>query len=170
VVDLCRSVAEPQHDLGTQASPFRTRSPDPKVVAQSLVDDARTATPPPAADERGATPPPTTDSRTVTLPRADEAGAGGALGDVRTSASPQVIDVDPINVRPGGMEEDLVKDQAEIDQAPKGLRTSSTQVLTLLSLTTRLARTATATEMLVGAYKRHRQVHTSSNGARERLG
>jgi hypothetical protein len=50
---LCRSVAEPQRDLGAQASPSRTRSPDPKVVAQSLVDDARTANPPPAADEKG---------------------------------------------------------------------------------------------------------------------
>jgi hypothetical protein len=50
---LCRSVAEPQHDLGAQASASRTRSPNPKVMAQSLVNDARTATPPPAADERG---------------------------------------------------------------------------------------------------------------------
>jgi hypothetical protein len=47
------SVAEPQRNLGAQASPSRTRSPDPKVVAQSLVDDARTATPPPTTDERG---------------------------------------------------------------------------------------------------------------------
>ena len=104
------------------------RSPDPKVVAQSLVDDARTATPPPAADERGATPPPATDSRTATPPPADDAGAGGAVGDVGTSASPWVIDVDPISARPGGMEEDLVKDQAQIDQALKGPGTSGTQV------------------------------------------
>jgi hypothetical protein len=41
-------------------------------------------------------------------------------------------------------------------------------LLTFLSLTTRLAQTATG--MLVGAYKRRRRVHTSSNEARERLG
>jgi hypothetical protein len=43
-------------------------------------------------------------------------------------------------------------------------------LLMLLNLTTRLAQMATATEMLAGAYKYHRWVHTSSNGARERLG
>jgi hypothetical protein len=82
VVDLCRSVAKPQRDLSAQASPSCTRSPDPKVVAQSLVDDVRTATPPPATDEREATP----------LP-ANETGAGGAVGDIGASASPRVIDV-----------------------------------------------------------------------------
>jgi hypothetical protein len=102
---LCRSVLEPQRDLGTQASPSRTRSPDPKVVAQSFVDNARMATPPSAADEREVTPQSATDSRMVTPPRADDAGARGALGDIGTSASPRVIDIDPINARPGGMEE-----------------------------------------------------------------
>jgi hypothetical protein len=61
---LCRSVVEPQHDLGAQASPSRTRSSDPKVVMDSLADDARTATPPPAAGESGTTPPPVVDSGT----------------------------------------------------------------------------------------------------------
>jgi hypothetical protein len=124
---LCRSVAEPQRDLSAQASPSSMRSPDPKVVAQSLVDDARTTTPPPAADERGVTPPPATDSRTTTPPCADDVGVGGALGDIGTLASPGVIDVDPNNARPGGMEEDLVN-QAQIDQAPKGPGTSGAQV------------------------------------------
>jgi hypothetical protein len=50
---LCRSVAEPQRDLGAQASPSHMRSPDPRVAAQSLVDDTRMATLPPAADARG---------------------------------------------------------------------------------------------------------------------
>jgi hypothetical protein len=109
---VIRSVAEPQRDLGAQASPSRTRSPEPMGTAQSLVDDARTATPPPATDERVATPPLAVDSRTVTPSRGDEAGAGGTLGDVGTSASPRVIDVDPISARPGGMEEDLVRDHA----------------------------------------------------------
>jgi hypothetical protein len=43
-------------------------------------------------------------------------------------------------------------------------------VLTLLNLTIRLVQTATTTEMLAGAYKRRRRVHTSSNGDWERLG
>jgi hypothetical protein len=43
-------------------------------------------------------------------------------------------------------------------------------LLTFLSLTIRLAQTATAPEMLVGACKHRQRVHTSSNGARERLG
>jgi hypothetical protein len=44
------------------------------------------------------------------------------------------------------------------------------RLLTLLSLTTRLAQTATAIEMIVGTYKRRHQAHTSSNGTRGRLG
>jgi hypothetical protein len=43
-------------------------------------------------------------------------------------SSPRVIDVDSISVRPGGMEEDLAKDQAQIDQAPQGPGTSGAQV------------------------------------------
>jgi hypothetical protein len=50
---LCRSVAEPQRDLGAQASPSRTRSLDHGVAAQSLVDDVRTVTPPSTTDARG---------------------------------------------------------------------------------------------------------------------
>jgi hypothetical protein len=64
----------------------------------------------------------------VTPPRADKTGAEGALWDVGTSAYLWVIDVDPISARPGGMEEDLVKDQAQIDQAPKGPGMSGAQV------------------------------------------
>jgi hypothetical protein len=127
-LNVCRSAAEPQRDLGAQASPSRTRSLDHRGTAQSLVDNARTATPPPAADERVATLPPATDSRTMTPPRGDEAGGGGALADVGMSASPWIIDVDPISARPGGVNEDLVRDQAQIDQAPQGPGTSSAQV------------------------------------------
>jgi hypothetical protein len=43
-------------------------------------------------------------------------------------------------------------------------------LLTFLSLTTKMVQTATVTEMLVDTYKRHRWVHTSSNGTRGRLG
>jgi hypothetical protein len=97
-------------------------------VAQSLVDDAGTAIPPPTADERGTTPPPATDSRTASPPHANGAGAGGVVGDIGVSASLRVIDVDPISARFGGMDEDLVKDQAQIDQASRGPGTSSAQV------------------------------------------
>jgi hypothetical protein len=64
---------------------------------------------------RTTTPPPTVDSRTATLPPATDAGAQGVVGDIRVSASPRVIDVDSISVVPGGVDEDLVRDQAQID-------------------------------------------------------
>jgi hypothetical protein len=32
----------------------------------------------------------------------------------------RIIDVDPISTRPGGVDDDLVKDQAQIDQALGG--------------------------------------------------
>jgi hypothetical protein len=69
------------------------------------------------------------DSRTATPPPAADAGAQGVVGDVGTSSSPWVIDVDPISVMPGGAEEDLVRDQAQIDQASKGPGMSGAQVL-----------------------------------------
>jgi hypothetical protein len=99
---LCRSVAEPQRDLGAQALPSHTRSPDPKVVVDSLADDAGTATPPPGAAEKRTTSPPVVDSKVASPPRAGDTGAGGADGDVRTLASPRIIDVDPIISRPAG--------------------------------------------------------------------
>jgi hypothetical protein len=114
---FCMSVAEPQRDLGAQASPSRTRSPDHEVAAQTLVDDPRMTTPPPATDVRMATPAPTAD-----------AGAQGFAGGVRASTTPPVIDVDPISVMPGGMDEDLVGDPVQIEQAPKDLGTSGAQV------------------------------------------
>jgi hypothetical protein len=43
-------------------------------------------------------------------------------------ASPRIIDVDPIISRPGGADDDLVKDQGQIDQELRGPRTSSAQV------------------------------------------
>jgi hypothetical protein len=49
---------------------------------------------------------------------------------LRTSgatASPTIIDADPISVVPGGAE-DLVRDQPQIDLAPGGLETSGAQV------------------------------------------
>jgi hypothetical protein len=57
-------------------------------------------------------------------PPVADAGTQSAIGDVGTSASPRVIDVDPISAMLGGAEEDLVKDQARTDQALKGPGTS----------------------------------------------
>jgi hypothetical protein len=63
-----------------------------------------------AADERVATPLPATDSRTATPLRGDEVEKEVLYGDIGTSASPQIIDVHPISARPGGVDEDLVRD------------------------------------------------------------
>jgi hypothetical protein len=88
---LCRSVAESQRNLGAQASPSRTRSSNPKVVVDSLVDDAGTATPPPVAGERRTTPLPMADLRTGSPPRAGDVGARGVVGDVGTPDSPRSL-------------------------------------------------------------------------------
>jgi hypothetical protein len=95
---------------------------------ESLTDDTRKATPPTGATENRATSPPVVGLRVASPPRADDAGAGGAVGDVGTPASPRIIDVNPISSRPGGAEDDLIKDQAWIDQAPRALGTSGAQV------------------------------------------
>jgi hypothetical protein len=95
---------------------------------ESLADNAGTTTPPPAVSEKRTTLPLVADLRTVSPSSADDVGAGGAVGDVRMPASPRIIDVDPINARPGGVDDDLIKDQAQIDQAPGGLETSGAQV------------------------------------------
>jgi hypothetical protein len=41
---LCRPVVVPHDDLGAPTSPSRMRSPNPKVMGEALVDDARTST------------------------------------------------------------------------------------------------------------------------------
>jgi hypothetical protein len=68
----------------------------------TLVDDARTVTPLPAAD----------------------AGVQGSIGDVRASTSPPVIDMDPINMVHSTSEQDLVGDPIQIEQVPKNPETS----------------------------------------------
>jgi hypothetical protein len=60
-------------------------------------------------------------------PRAVEAGEGTSVGDVGVTTSPRVIDVDPISARPAGAK-DLMKDQPQIDHAPRGPETSGAQV------------------------------------------
>jgi hypothetical protein len=71
-VSVLQSDMQPQRDLGAQATPLRTRMPNHEVRAQTLVDDARMVTPPPATN----------------------AGTQGFIGDVGASTSPSVIDVD----------------------------------------------------------------------------
>jgi hypothetical protein len=127
VVLLCKPVVVPHRDLGTQASPSRTRSPDPKVVGGSLDDDVRTTTPPRGATESRATSMLVADLRVASPPCAVEAGEGSTVGDVGVAASPRIIDVDRISAIPTGAD-DLVKDQPQIDQVPRGPGTSGTQV------------------------------------------
>jgi hypothetical protein len=73
LVLLCRLVVVPQHDMGAQASPSHTRSPDPKIVGESLADDMRTATPPRGVAESRATSPSVANSRVVRPPHNVEA-------------------------------------------------------------------------------------------------
>jgi hypothetical protein len=137
VVLLCKPVVVPQRDLGTQASPSRTRSPDPKVVGESFDDDVRTTTPPRGATESRETSMLVADLRVASPPRAVEAGEGSTVGDVGAAASPRIIDVDRISARPTGAD-DLVKDQPQIDQVPRGLGTSGAQVPESFSSSPRL--------------------------------
>jgi hypothetical protein len=79
----------PQCDLGAQAPPSRTRSPDPKVVGESLADDAQTATPPRGAAQSKATSQPVADSRVESPPRVVEAGEGATIGGRRSGRLPK---------------------------------------------------------------------------------
>jgi hypothetical protein len=71
------------------------RSPEPQVVGEALADDARTATPPRGALENVVTSTPVDDARVGTPPRVVEV-VGTSAGDVGATASPTIIDVDPI--------------------------------------------------------------------------
>jgi hypothetical protein len=117
----------PQGDLGAPTSPSRTRSAEPKVMAEALADDARTATPPRGAVESRVTSPPVADSRVETPPCVVDAGGVTSAGDVGVTTSPTIIDVNPISAVPGGAE-DLVRDQPQIDLALGGPGTSGAQV------------------------------------------
>jgi hypothetical protein len=100
------------------------RSPEPQVVVEALADDTRTATPPRGAVENVVTSPPVADARLNTPPRAPEA-IGALAGDIGATASPVIIDVDPIRAVPDGAE-DLVRNQPQIDLALGGPETSGT--------------------------------------------
>jgi hypothetical protein len=107
-------------------------------MGEALEDDARTITPPRGAVENVVTSPPMADTRVDTPPRAAEA-VGASTGDVGTTTSTTIIDVDPIRAVPGGAE-DLVRDQPQIDLALRGPETSSAQVPPSSSSNPRLPR------------------------------
>jgi hypothetical protein len=107
-------------------------------MGEGLADDARTATPPRGAAEGRATSPPMADARVDTPPRTADAG-GVSAGDVGVTASPAVIDVDPISAMPGRAD-DLVRDHPQIDLAPGGSETSGAQVPPSSSSSPRLPR------------------------------
>jgi hypothetical protein len=84
------------------SSPSRTRSPEPQVVGEVLVDDARTATPPRGTVEGVVTSPPVADTRAGSPPRTAE-GVGTSAGDVGVTTSPTIIGIDPIRSVPVGV-------------------------------------------------------------------
>jgi hypothetical protein len=96
-------------------------------VGEALADNARTGNPPWGAAESRATSPPVESTGVASPPHAVEAGEGTSVGDVGVTTSPRIIDVDPISARPTGAE-DLMKDQPQIDQAPRDPGTSGAQV------------------------------------------
>jgi hypothetical protein len=119
-------VARPQEVPISPSSPSHTRSSEPQVVRETLVDDARIATPPRGTAEGVVTSPPVADTRADSPPRTAE-GVGTSAGNVGTTTSPTIVDVDPIRSVPGG-DEGLVGDQPQIDLAAGGPETSGTQV------------------------------------------
>jgi hypothetical protein len=70
--------------------------------------------------------PPVADARVRTPPRVTEV-VGTSAGDIGVTASPTIIDADPIRTVPGGGE-DLVGDEPQIDLALGGPETSSAQI------------------------------------------
>jgi hypothetical protein len=119
----------PQDDLGAPPSPSCTRSPDPKVVGEALL---------------------MTHGQ---LLRREEQLKVGRLHRrwriqrwrapltllKRGKDIPKNYDVDPISARPAGAE-DLIRDQPQIDQAPRGPGTSGAQVPESSSSSPRLPR------------------------------
>jgi hypothetical protein len=84
------------------------------------------------------TSPPVADARVGTPPRVAEV-VGTSAGDVGATASPTIIDVDPIRPVPVGGE-DLVGDQPQINLVPGGPETSGAHVPPSSSLSPRLPR------------------------------
>jgi hypothetical protein len=138
-------VTRPQGGPNATSSPSRTRSPKPHVMGEVLADDVCTATPPWGAVETVVTSPPVAGTTVETPPRvAEVVGAsagdvGVTTGDAGVTTSPTIIDVDPIRAV-SGRAEDLVRDQPQIDLAPRGQKTSGAQVPPSSSSSPRLPR------------------------------
>jgi hypothetical protein len=107
-------------------SPSRTRSPEPQVEGEALVDDARNATPTRRVAKGATTSPPVTDTRAGSSLHTAE-GVETSVGGVGATTSPSVVDVDPIRVLPDGAR-DVAEDQPQIDLAPGGPEASGAQV------------------------------------------
>jgi hypothetical protein len=120
-------VAGPQEVSVAPSSPSRTRSPEPQVVGEALVADARTATPTRGVAEGATTSPPMADTRVGSSLHAAEGVETSAGGGVGATTSPTVVDVDPIRAVPDGAR-DVTEDQPQIDLAPGGPGVSGVQV------------------------------------------
>jgi hypothetical protein len=122
----CRPAAGPQAVPVAPSSPSRTRSPEPLVTGEALVDDARTTTPTRGVAEGVTTSPSVTDTRAGSSLNATE-GVETSAGGVGATTSPTVVDVDPIRVVPDGAR-DVAEDQPQIDLASGGPEVSGAQV------------------------------------------
>jgi hypothetical protein len=100
------------------SSPSRTRSPEPQVVGEALIDDARTATPTRGVAEGATTSPPMADTRAGSSLHAVE-GVETSAGGLGAVTSPTIVDVDPIRAVPDAAR-DVAEDQPQIDLAPGG--------------------------------------------------
>jgi hypothetical protein len=119
-------MARPQGVPVTPSSPSRTRSPEPQVAGEALVDDARIATLTRGMAEGLTTSPPVTDTRAGSCLHTAE-GVETSVGEVGVTTSPTVVDVDPIRAIPNGAR-DVAEDQPQIDLAPGGPEASGAQV------------------------------------------
>jgi hypothetical protein len=97
----CRPAAGPQEVPVAPSSPSRTRSPEPQVTGEALVDDARTSTPTRGVAEGATTSPSVTDTRVGSSLHTTE-GVETSIGGVGAMTSPTVVDVDPIRAVPDG--------------------------------------------------------------------
>jgi hypothetical protein len=128
----------PQEVPVTLASPSCTRSPEPQVAGEALVDDARTTTPTRGLAEGATTSPPVTDTRAGSSLHTTE-GVDTSVGGVGTTTSPTAVDVDPIRAVPNGAR-DVAEDQPQIDLSPGGPEVSSAQVPPSSTSSLRLSR------------------------------
>jgi hypothetical protein len=110
----------------TPSSPSRTRSPEPQVAGEGLVDDAHTATPTRGMAEGLTTSSPVIGTRAGSSLHTTES-VETSVGEVGATTSPTVVDVDPIRAIPDGAK-NVAEDQPQTDLAPGGPEASGAQV------------------------------------------